>query len=81
MNPLGINLWNWRAGLSEDCVGLPTRAARMGFTAVELPMTRTDVPPAFADEIRDTGLKVSLCAARGGAFPPQTKESDRYGGT
>ena len=35
MNPLGINLWNWCAGLSEECLGLPEKVARMGFTAVE----------------------------------------------
>lgn len=65
MNALGINLWNWQPGLGPDCAGLPTRAARMGFTAVELPMTTTQVPQALADEIRDTGLAVSLCAALG----------------
>lgn len=65
MNCLGINLWNWVPGLSDACLGLPTRAARMGFTAVELPMTQTDLSPALAQEIRDTGLAVSLCAALG----------------
>ncbi len=65
MNPLGINLWNWRPGLDEGCIGLPTRAAKMGFTAVELPMTTTCVPQTLADEIRSSGLKVSLCAALG----------------
>ena len=65
MNPLGINLWNWCAGLSEECLGLPEKVARMGFTAVELPMTQPQVPSALADEIRNTGLAVSLCAALG----------------
>lgn len=65
MNPLGINLWNWRPGLDEGCIGLPTRAAKMGFTAVELPMTTTCVPQTLADEICSSGLKVSLCAALG----------------
>ena len=39
MNKLGINLWNWAPGLSDACCGLPTKAAEMGFTALELPMT------------------------------------------
>lgn len=65
MNCLGINLWNWVPGLGDDCLGLPTRAARMGFTAVELPMTRTTLPAGLEAEIRDTGLAVSLCAALG----------------
>ena len=74
MNPLGINLWNWCAGLSEECLGLPEKVARMGFTAVELPMTQPQVPSALADEIRNTGLAVSLCAALGpaGIFPALT---------
>ena len=49
MKPLGINLWNWCAGLSEECLGLPEKVARMGFTAVELPMTQPQVPSALAD--------------------------------
>ncbi len=40
MNKLGINLWNWAPGLSDACCGLPTKAAEMGFTALELPMTQ-----------------------------------------
>ena len=65
MNALGINLWNWRTGLGPDCLGLPEKIARMGFTAVELPMTQPEVDPALADEVRGTGLAVSLCAALG----------------
>lgn len=65
MNCLGINLWNWVPGLGGDCLGLPTRVARMGFTAVELPMTRTTLPAGLEAEIRATGLAVSLCAALG----------------
>ncbi len=65
MNRFGINLWNWCAGLSDDCLGKPTRAAELGFTAVELPMTVPTVSPALAGEIRSTGLAVSLCAAMG----------------
>lgn len=65
MNHFGINLWNWVPSLSEDCVGLPTRAAAMGFTAVELPMTRTELPAGLAEELRETGQAVSLCAALG----------------
>lgn len=65
MNKLGINLWNWRTGLSDDCLGLPSKVARMGFTAVELPMTVPEVSDRLADEIRDAGLAVSLCAAMG----------------
>lgn len=65
MNRLGINLWNWCAGMSDDCLGKPTLAARLGFTAVELPMTVPNVSRELAAEIRDTGLAVTLCAALG----------------
>lgn len=65
MNPLGINLWNWRTGLDEGCLGLPTRVAQLGFTAVELPMSTPTLPGGLAGEIRATGLAVSLCAAMG----------------
>ena len=65
MNRFGINLWNWCAGLGDDCLGKPTRAAELGFTAVELPMTVPTVSRELAAEIRDTGLAVSLCAAMG----------------
>lgn len=65
MNRFGINLWNWCAGLNEECLGKPTRAAQLGFTAVELPMTVPTVSNELAAEIRDTGLAVTLCAALG----------------
>ena len=65
MNKLGINLWNWVPGLSDACCGLPTKAAELGFTAVELPMTQTQLSPALRDEVRACGLEVSLCAAMG----------------
>lgn len=80
MNKLGINLWNWEPGLSDACCGLPTKAAKMGFTAVELPMTQTQLSPALRDELRATGLEVSLCAAMGAgcdlsSFDPTVRES------
>lgn len=65
MNKIGINLWNWSAGLGRDCLGLASRASKLGFTAVELPMTVPDPPPGLAEEIRAEGLAVSLCAALG----------------
>ncbi len=64
-NLLGINLWNWVNGLGPECQGLPTKAAAMGFTAVELPMTTPQVEEGLADEIKSLGLGVSLCAALG----------------
>lgn len=80
MNKLGINLWNWEPGLSDACCGLPTKAAQMGFTAVELPMTQTQLSPALRDELRATGLEVSLCAAMGAgrdlsSFDPAVREA------
>ena len=65
MNKLGINLWNWALGLSDACCGLPTKAAKMGFTALELPMTQPTISPTLRDEVRASGLEVSLCAAMG----------------
>lgn len=52
MNKLGINLWNWALGLSDACCGLPTKAAKMGFTALELPMTQPTISPTLRDEAR-----------------------------
>lgn len=63
MNPLGINIWNWTNALGPDCLGLPTKIAEMGFDAVEIPMTQPEVSEPLAEEIRKTGLRVSLCAA------------------
>lgn len=65
MNKLGINLWNWRPILSDDCLGLPEKAASMGFTALELPMTQPEISDALKKEIKTSGLAVSLCAALG----------------
>lgn len=65
MNRIGINLWNWRPGLDEECLPLLRRAAEMGFTAVELPMTTPQLPQAdaFKAELSSLGLEVTLCAA------------------
>lgn len=64
MNRLGINLWNWTNALGSDAPGLIRRAAKMGFTAVELPMTEAE--PPFLEEIKaaleETGVEVTLCA-------------------
>lgn len=65
MNTIGINLWNWSTGLGTGCLGLASRASKMGFTAVELPMTTPQAPPGLAEEIRAAGLAVTLCAALG----------------
>lgn len=80
MNPIGINLWNWCKALGPDCLGLPTHIAEMGFTAIELPMTEPQVTPELAQEIRDTGLKVSLCASLGtgrdlSSFDPEQRKN------
>lgn len=64
-NPLGINLWNWVNGLGPECLGLAARARNMGFTAVELPMTRPDADEALIKEIASLDMEVSLCAALG----------------
>ncbi len=65
MNTLGINLWNWCKELNSACSGIPTKIKEMGFTAVEIPMTNSSLPSLLRDEIRDTKLQVSLCAAMG----------------
>ena len=65
MNILGINLWNWCKELNSACCGIPTKIKEMGFTAVEIPMTNSSLPSLLRDEIRDTKLQVSLCAAMG----------------
>ncbi len=65
MNPLGINLNNWYPSLGPECLGLPERIAAMGFDAAELPMTEPVMPDGLGEEIRASGLAVSLCAAMG----------------
>lgn len=62
-NCFGINLWNWVNELGLTCTGLPTKASKMGFTAVELPMTVPEIPKTLVDEIRSLDMEVSLCAA------------------
>ncbi len=65
MNPLGINLNNWCASLGPACLGLPERIAAMGFDAAELPMTEAELPAGLADELKKSGLAVTLCGAMG----------------
>lgn len=65
MNALGINLWNWCTDLSDECLGLPAKIAEMGFTAIELPMTQPYISRLLMDEIKQTDLAVTLCAALG----------------
>ena len=65
MNPIGINLWNWHSGLCPQCRELPQRIARMGFTAIELPMSVAEPEEELIAQIRDSGLRVSMCAALG----------------
>ena len=66
MNKLGINLWNWAPGLSDACCGLPTKAAEMGFTALELPMTQPAVSPTLRDEVCGSGLESFAVRRHGG---------------
>ncbi len=65
MNRIGINLWNWVVSLDQDCIPLIEHVARLGFTAVELPMSIPALPNV--NEIKNTiqrlGLEVSLCAS------------------
>ena len=80
MNPIGINLWNWHPSLGEHCLGLPQRIAEMGFTAIELPMSVPVVDAALIQQIRDSGLRVSLCASLGpgrdlSSFDPAVRAS------
>lgn len=80
MNAFGINLWNWRPGLDEGCLGLPEKIKAMGFTAIELPMTQPCVPPELARQVKESGLAVSLCAAMVAGrdlsnFDPSVRES------
>ncbi|QAT51204.1 sugar phosphate isomerase/epimerase [Caproiciproducens sp. NJN-50] len=65
MNCFGINLWNWVNGLGRECSRLPEKIARMGFTAIELPMTQPGLDLELKQEIEATGLETSLCAALG----------------
>lgn len=63
MPALGINLWNWEKGLGPQCSGLPARVKEMGFTAIEIPMTVAQPDERFLEEVRETGLVVTLCAS------------------
>lgn len=64
-NRWGINLWNWVNELGPGCEGLPDKAFKMGFTAVELPMTMSELPKGLANEIHSLDMEVSLCASLG----------------
>lgn len=80
MNALGINLWNWIPDLSACVPGLVQKAAAMGFTAVEIPMTDPRIPACLGEEIRESGLAVTLCAAMSAgrdlsSFDPQVRTS------
>ena len=82
MNKLGINLWNWRPGLDEGCLGLPAKLRDMGFTAIELPMSTPELPEGLEREILDSGLEVTLCAALGpgrdvSSFDPEVRAATK----
>lgn len=65
MNPLGITFWNWTPALGPECLGLSEKIKSMGFTSLEVPMTSPEVDEALAEEIRRSGLTVTLCASLG----------------
>lgn len=63
MNRLGINLWNWSVAPMADIPALIRRAAKLGFTAVELPMLGAELPlEAIRSTLAETGMEVTLCA-------------------
>ncbi len=66
MVSLGINLWNFENELNDRCLGLPTFIKEIGYTAIEIPMTTTILNEKLIKEIKNSGLKVSLCASLGG---------------
>lgn len=65
MNRFGINLWNWTTGIEQDCLPLIAHAAKLGFTAVELPMTQPTVQDAeaFKVALQQYDMQVTLCAS------------------
>lgn len=65
MNKMGINLWNWITSLEEDYIPLVRHVSKLGFTAIELPMSVSlpDNQERLLREISCLGLEVSLCAS------------------
>ena len=65
MNRIGINLWNWSNDPSEDYIKWITRAADMGFRAVELPMLNLDSVcwETVGEYARSRKLEITMCAS------------------
>lgn len=62
---LGINLWNWIHSLDNYEAGLLHKITELGFTGVEIPMTSAKLPTSLINELKETGLEVTFCAAMG----------------
>ena len=80
MNKLGINLWNWALGLSDACCGLPTKAAKMGFTALELPMTQPTISPTLRDVRTSTMQYLTDCLQTGATLGAVVLAGPLYAG-
>ncbi len=63
MNPIGLNLWNYVTQIDANSLGLATHVADLGYTAVEIPMTSSVLPPQLIEEVRATNLAVTCCVA------------------
>ena len=65
MNKLGINLWNWAPGAVRRLLRSADQGSRNGFTAAGAADDAARRKPDLRDEVRGSGLEVSLCAAMG----------------
>jgi D-psicose/D-tagatose/L-ribulose 3-epimerase len=64
VNPMGINLWNWTGNFDESKVKYIDRAAKFGYTAIEIGLENTDLNLVPIREAIDKyKLQVTLCAA------------------
>ncbi|WP_313127944.1 sugar phosphate isomerase/epimerase family protein [Anaerocolumna sp.] len=64
MNPIGINLWNWTGDFNQTKIQYIEKAAKLGYTAVEIGVENAMMDSRPIKEIIENNhLQVTLCAA------------------
>lgn len=64
MNPIGINLWNWTGDFNQSKIEYINKAAKFGYTAVEIGVENAAIDPKpIKETIENNNLQVTLCAA------------------
>nr|WP_308742770.1 sugar phosphate isomerase/epimerase family protein [uncultured Anaerocolumna sp.] len=64
MNPIGINLWNWTGDFNQSKIEYINKAAKLGYTAIEIGVENAAIDPIpIKEAIENNNLQVTLCAA------------------